>query len=270
MQKVQLYIKDSGGTGTPLVMIHGFPLSHAAFESQFDAFQRAGLRPIAYDRRGFGDSEKPTHGFDYDTLADDLLQVINQLELDRFILLGFSMGGGEVARFVSRHGESNLLGLVLAAAVTPYLAKTADNPQGLLECAQAEKKLSALQADRETYFQEFVKKFYEVNGEVVVDDTEIRKATTLCRQSDQIAAIGCMKAFSNTDFRADIKEITVPTLVIHGDSDAIVPFEGSGKLAHQMIAHSELELISFGPHGINVSHSEQFNFRVIDFVRSVA
>lgn len=270
MSTVKLHIKDYGGPGTPVVMIHGFPLSHGAFEKQFDSLKQAGLRPIGYDRRGFGASEKPAGGYDYDTLSDDLLNVLKQLELKKAVLLGFSMGGGEVSRFVSRHGEKRLLGLVFAASVTPFLAKTTDNPNGPLEPAKAREKLESLKKDREEYFEKFVSKFYEVEGDVVVDQSELSKAVSLCKQSDVTAAIECMKAFSTTDFRQDLNKITIPTLVIHGDSDAVVPFEGSGKLTHSSIGHSELELIAGGPHGINVSHVDQFNQRVISFVQSVA
>ncbi len=270
MTKVRLSIRDDGGAGIPVVMIHGFPLSHEAFEPQFQSFKNAGLRPIAYDRRGFGHSDKPREGYDYDTLADDLQGLINDLQLSNCVLLGFSMGGGEVARYVSRHGEEKLSGLIFAAAVTPYLAQTPDNPDGPLESTKAQEKLAALQADREAYFKTFVDKFYEREGTNVVGQTEIDRAISLCRQSDPYAAIECMKAFSSTDFRADLTSITLPTLVIHGDSDAVVPLEGSGQRTHERIAQSQLEVIAGGPHGINVSHSDQFNSLVIEFVQSLA
>jgi non-heme chloroperoxidase len=270
MNTVKLHINDCGGDGTPVVMIHGFPLSHEAFEKQFVSLKRAGLRPIAYDRRGFGASEKPADGYNYNTLSDDMLSVLNQLELKKAVLLGFSMGGGEVARFVGRHGEERLLGLVFAAAVTPFLAKTTDNPNGPLDPLKARAKLESLKKDRKDYFEKFVAKFYEVEGDVVVDQSELNKAVSICNQSDVTAAIECMQAFSTTDFREDLNKVKLPTLVIHGDSDAVVPFEGSGKLTHKSISHSELELLVGGPHGINVSHADQFNERVIAFVQSIA
>lgn len=269
MPQPKLHIYDSGGPGRPIVLIHGFPLSHASFEHQFDAFAKASLRVIAYDRRGFGQSEKPANGYDYDTLSDDLKHVIDTLGLSDVILLGFSMGGGEVARFVSRHTEKGLAGLVFAAAVTPYLAKSADNPYGPLDKKTADEKLAALEKDREGYFEKFIEKFYSVDGQSVVSDEETQKAIALCRQSAQHAAIACMKSFSSTDFRDDLSAITLPTLIIHGDSDAVVPVEGSGLCTHQDIAHSQLHLIDGGPHGFNVSHREQFNKRIIDFVRAI-
>ncbi|XZE45175.1 alpha/beta fold hydrolase [Pirellulaceae bacterium SH467] len=268
MKRIHLHIQDSGGQGTPIVMIHGFPLSHESFQYQFDAFRRAGLRPVAYDRRGFGSSEKGNGPYDYDTLADDLEQVLVELGLHQVVLLGFSMGGGEVARYVSRHGEERLQGLVLAASVTPYMAETPDNPKGPLDSATAAEKLAALQKDRDRYFEGFVNKFYEVSGDVVVGKEEIQKAIAMCQESDPAAAIACMKSFSTTDFWDDLTEVTIPTLVIHGDSDAVVPFEGSGQLTHAAIRHSELELIPGGPHGINVSHADRFNERIIAFVQA--
>jgi non-heme chloroperoxidase len=264
----RLNFKDTGGEGTPILMIHGFPLSHEAFEHQFEAFAVAGLRAIAYDRRGFGDSEKPGSGYDYDTLADDLAGLINSLNLSDVLLLGFSMGGGEVARYVSRYGADKLSGVIFAASVTPFLLKSNQNPDGPLDQAKADEKLSALEADRDKYFEGFVKKFYEVSGNVVVSQSEVDKAIRLCKQSDQTAAIGCMKAFSSTDFRRDLKSITVPTLVIHGDSDAVVPIDGSGKRTADLVKQAELEVIPRGPHGINVSHADPFNRRVIAFAQA--
>lgn len=269
MSQPKLHIYDSGGSGRPIVMIHGFPLSHEAFQHQLQSLADASFRVVAYDRRGFGRSEKPEAGYDYDTLSDDLKHVIEKFDLTDAILLGFSMGGGEVARFISRHSERGVAGLVFAAAVTPYLAKSAENPDGPLDQKTADEKLAALKQDRDGYFVKFVEKFYSVNDESVVSAQESKKAIALCDQSAQHAAVACMQAFATTDFRNDLKRVTVPTLIIHGDSDAVVPFEGSGLRTHQTIPHSQLELIRGGPHGINVSHSEQFNKRVIEFARSL-
>jgi non-heme chloroperoxidase len=264
-----LNVRDASGAGTPIILIHGFPLSHEAFDLQFDELKNAGLRPIAYDRRGFGRSEITDDNYDYDSLADDLHRLIREMGLSNCVLLGFSMGGGEVARYVTRHGEGNLSGLIFAAAVTPYLARTPDNPEGPLDAKTAQEKLAALQADRDSYFNAFVKKFYDVNGKVVVDQSEIDKSVAICHQSDPVAAVECMKAFSTTDFRSDLKVIRLPTLVIHGDSDAVVPFKGSGERTHEMVAHSKLEIITGGPHGMNVSHHQQFNLAILDFVQSL-
>lgn len=267
--KPKLKIHDTGGTGQAIVLIHGFPLSHQSFTQQFDAFTNAGLRVVAYDRRGFGDSEKPLTGYDYDCLADDLRGVVEDLNLGEFILLGFSMGGGEVARYVSRHGGKGVNGIVFAASVTPCLAKQENNLDGPLTAQAASAKLDSLQRDREAYFETFVRKFYTAKNEVLVDDTELKNALNLCHQSAQHAAVECVRAFSSTDFRDDLKAVTVPTLVIHGDSDVVVPFEGSGYRTFKAIPTAKLELITGGPHGINVSHASQFNESVIQFANSL-
>lgn len=264
-----LHIYDSGGMGRPIVLIHGFPLSHEAFRHQLDDLENAGLRVIAYDRRGFGRSDKPTDGYDYDTLADDLKRVIDQLALQDAILLGFSMGGGEVARFASRHSLEGIAGVIFAAAVPPCLLKSEDNLDGPLDQKTADEKLAAITTDRSAYFDSFVKKFYSVKDEVVVDETELQSAIRLCEQSDQKAAIACMKSFSFTDFRDDLQHITVPALIIHGDCDAIVPVEGSGYRTFKSIPGAKISLITGGPHGINVSHSDEFNELVIQFSESL-
>ena len=269
MSSIHLNIFDTQGPGRPIVLIHGFPLSHQSFRHQFEAFKAAGLRVVAYDRRGFGSSEKPSDGYDYDTLSDDLKDVIDKLGLQDAILLGFSMGGGEVARFAGRHSLESVAGVIFAASVTPYLLKSENNPDGPLDPKIAEQKLAGLTADRTAYFAAFVKKFYSAKDEVIVDESEIQSAIDLCEQADQNAAIACMKSFSNTDFRDDLQRITVPTLVVHGDCDAIVPVEGSGYRTFKSIRGSKIALIPGGPHGINVSHATEFNQIVIEFAQGL-
>ena len=269
MSSIHLNTFDTKGPGRPIVLIHGFPLSHQAFLHQFEAFKNAGLRVVAYDRRGFGSSDKPSDGYDYDTLSDDLKNVIDQLSLKDVILLGFSMGGGEVARFMTRHPSVAVAGIIFAASVTPYLLKSENNPDGPLDSQTADQKLASLTADRAGYFAAFVKKFYSANDELVVEDSEVQSAIEMCEQSDQHAAIACMKSFSTTDFRDDLQRITVPTLVVHGDCDAIVPFEGSGHRTFKSIRGSKIALIQGGPHGINVSHASEFNQIVVEFAQSL-
>jgi non-heme chloroperoxidase len=257
-----------GGTGRPVVLIHGWPLSGESWAAQVPALRDAGFRVIAYDRRGFGRSEKPEHGYDYDTLADDLAGLVVDLDLHDAVLVGFSMGGGEVARYVSLHGQGRLSGVVFAAAVTPCLMKAADNPQGPLTPEKAEEKAAGLKADRHAYFDEFTRNFFSVDGELQVDESQRQATIGLCLQSNQIAALGCMHAYSTADFRDDLKRISIPTLVLHGDSDAIVPFEGSGALTHATIEHSELQVLKKAPHGCNTSHTEAFNAALLGFLRS--
>jgi non-heme chloroperoxidase len=267
IRRVQLHVEDTGGTGRPVVLIHGWPLSGESWAAQVPALHDEGFRVIAYDRRGFGRSEKPDHGYDYDTLADDLAGLVVDLDLRDAVLVGFSMGGGEVARYVSLHGQGRLGGVVFAAAVTPCLMKSPDNPHGPLTPEKAAEKSADLKADRNAYFDGFTRNFFSVDGELKVDESQRQSAIGLCLQSNQTAALGCMHAFSTADFRDDLKRISVPALVLHGDSDAIVPFDGSGALTHAAIAHSELQVLKNAPHGCNTSHAEAFNAALLGFLR---
>jgi non-heme chloroperoxidase len=266
LSTTKVHVEDTGGSGRPVVLIHGWPLSGESWSPQIGALQAAGLRVIAYDRRGFGRSDKPRGGYDYDTLADDLHGVITELELNDVSLVGFSMGGGEVARYISRHGEDRLRSVVFAAAVPPYLAKTDDNPDGPLDEAMANELRAGLENDRDGFFTQFVTQFYSVGGELKVTEQQVQDSVALCEQSDQQAALGCMQAFGTTDFRDDLLKISAPTLVIHGDGDGIVPFEGSGALTHKAITQSQLVVLEDAPHGCNVSHATQFNEALIAFL----
>ncbi len=263
---VRLHVEDSGGNGRPVVLIHGWPLSAESWSAQVGPLRDAGYRVIAYDRRGFGRSEKPTDGFDYDTLTADLAGLLESHNLRNVTLVGFSMGGGEVARYVAAHGEERLRSVVFASAVPPFLMKSDDNPEGPLTQEKAKEKEEGLKASREKYFDEFTTNFFSAKGELKVSEAQRQEAIAICLQSDQAAALGCMKAFATTDFRADLEEVTVPTLVLHGGSDAIVPFEGSGKRTHEAIAGSELVLLPDAPHGCNVSHTEAFNAALLAFL----
>ena len=266
LSKVGVHVEDTGGTGRPVVLIHGWPLSGESWRSQISAFSAAGYRVVAYDRRGFGNSDKPGGGFDYDTLTDDLDGLITELDLSGVTLVGFSMGGGEVARYVSRFGEAALHSVVFASAVPPAMLKTDDNPDGPLTTEKAAQMTADLTEHRDQFFDQFTKDFFSANGDLKVTEAQRQDAIALCQQSDQKAALGCMKSFGTEDFRDDLSKVTVPTLVIHGDSDGIVPFEGSGARTHQVIAHSELVVIPGAPHGCNVSHSNEFNHAVLDFL----
>ena len=264
---VRLHVEDTGGNGRPVVLIHGWPLSAEAWQSQVGPLSEAGFRVIAYDRRGFGRSEKPESGFDYDTLAADLAGLLEERDLRDVTLVGFSMGGGEVARYVANHGETRLRSVVFAAAVPPCLMKSADNPDGPLTPEKAKEKEAAFKADREAYFDDFTRNFFSANDVLKVSEAQRQDAIAICRQADPEAALGCMQAFATTDFRDDLAKVTVPTLVLHGDSDAVVPFEGSGKRTHAAIAGSELVLLSGAPHGCNVSHADEFNAALLKFLQ---
>ncbi|WP_304956841.1 alpha/beta fold hydrolase [Xenophilus sp. Marseille-Q4582] len=266
-ENLHLHIEDSGGPGRPVVLIHGWPLSAQAWSAQTEALQTAGYRVVAYDRRGFGRSDKPAAHYDYDTLADDLERVMDELELQRVTLVGFSMGGGEVARYVARHGEERLHSLVFAAAVPPALLKTADNPDGPLTPEKAQAMKQGLEQDRDRFFEQFTRDFFSAHGELQVDDADRAQALAQCHQSAPHAALACTDAFARTDFREDLRQITRPTLVLHGDADAIVPLEGSGARTHQAVPHSQLVVIPGGPHGLNVSHAQAFNAALLDFLK---
>ena len=266
---VGLHIDDSGGDGRPVVLIHGWPLSAQAWEPQLAALQAAGYRVVAYDRRGFGRSDKPASDYSYDTLADDLERVMEQCELQDATLVGFSMGGGEVARYIARYGESRLHSVVFAAAVPPYLMRTADNPEGPLTAEQAQQNRQALEQDRSAFFEQFSRDFFSAHGVLQVSEAQRNDAIALCHQSAPHAALACMDSFCTTDFRADLKTVTVPTLVIHGDADAIVPIEGSGERTHRAVPHSQLVRVTGAPHGLNVSHPQVFNEALLSFLHSV-
>jgi pimeloyl-ACP methyl ester carboxylesterase len=266
VNRAALHVEDSGGNGRPVVLIHGWPLSGEAWADQVGPLRDAGYRVIAYDRRGFGRSEKPDSGFDYDTLAADLAGILEDLDLHNVSLIGFSMGGGEVARYIANHGERRLHSVVFASAVPPCLMKSTDNPDGPLTPEAAQEKEAGLKAGRAAFFDKFTTTFFSVKGELKVTEAQRQQAIAICEQSDQTAALGCMKAFATTDFRSDLAKVTVPTLVLHGEGDATVPFQGSGERTHKAITGSELVLLEGAPHGCNVSHAKEFNAALLAFL----
>jgi pimeloyl-ACP methyl ester carboxylesterase len=193
---------------------------------------------------------------------------LDQCALQDATLVGFSMGGGEVARYIGRHGESRLHSVVFAAAVPPYLIKTVDNPEGPLTPEKAQQTKKALQEDRASFFDLFTKDFFSANGVLQVTESQRSEAVAMCNQSAQHAALACMDSFDTTDFREDLKKLTVPTLVIHGEADAIVPLEGSGLRTHRAVLHSQLVKVKGAPHGLNVSHAQMFNDALLLFLRT--
>ena len=263
---VDLHVEDTGGLGRPVVLIHGWPLSGASWAHQVPAFAAAGYRVISYDRRGFGRSDKPGRGYDYDTFTEDLHSVLESLDLRDVTIVGFSMGGGEVAHYFGKYGADRIHSAVFASAVPPFLAKSDDNPDGPLPKEVADGMENGLRSDRDAFFPQFLHDFFTARGALKVSQAEVDAAVELAQQSDQKAALGAMEAFATTDFREDLKKVTVPTLVIHGDSDGIVPFEGSGARTHVAIPGSELVLIADAPHGVNVSNAEEWNAAVLTFL----
>jgi non-heme chloroperoxidase len=266
---IELHYEDTGGPGRPVVLIHGWPLSGRAWSAQVPALVEAGYRVITYDRRGFGQSDQPPEGYDYDTLAGDLRAVITDLDLHAAVLVGFSMGGGEVARYVGRFGDDDLAGVVFAAAITPCLHQKTDNPSGPMTDEAVTELQDGLKAGREGFFDGFMRTFFSAGDELKITEQQLEDTLPLCHESDQTAAVECIDAFSTTDFRNDISRIGVPTLVIHGDSDSIVPLEVSAELTHKAIEGSTLHVIEGGPHGINTSHADEFTQALLDFLGSL-
>lgn len=267
-QPVELYY-ETQGTGKPVVLIHGWPLSGRAWEAQLPALVEAGYQVITYDRRGFGQSSKPWNGYDYDTLAQDLKGLMEALDLQDATIVGFSMGGGEVARYLGKYGSERVSKAVLASAVPPYLFKADDNPDGGLEEADIQGFLDGVSNDRIDFLNDFTKNFFTPkDGKSLVSKPMRLYNRDIAAFASAKATFDCVKSFSYTDFRDDLKAFDVPTLVIHGDADQIVPFEASGERSHDMIADSKLHVVEGGPHGINVTHSEEFNKTLIAFLNS--
>ena len=267
-KNTNLHVDDTGGSGRPVLLIHGWPLSGEAFSEQVPALSAAGHRVITYDRRGFGRSDKPKSGYDYDTLTGDLRTLLESLDLHDVTLVGFSMGGGEVARYFTLHGVERIRSVVFASAVPPFLMKGDNNPTGPLTKDMAATMTAGLTEDEQTFYDGFTTQFFSINGdgELKVTETQRQQALALCLQADKKAALGCMEAFGTTDFRGDLPNVTVPALVLHGDSDGIVPFEGSGQRTHDALPNSEVHVISGAPHGVNVSHPREWNDAVISFL----
>ena len=261
-----LHVDDTGGNGRAVVLIHGWPLSGESWSQQVPAFEAAGYRVITYDRRGFGRSDKPRTGYTYDTLTEDLHTLLTLLDLNDVTLVGFSMGGGEVARYFTKYGTERLRSVVFASAVPPFLLKGPTNPDGALDAATAETMTAGLTADEEKFYDGFITQFYSVDGVLKVTEEQRQQALALALQSSKVAALACMAAFAETDFRDDLKAVSVPTLVIHGDGDGVVPFEGSGARTHRAIPGSELVVIQGAPHGLITSNPAEWNAAVLDFL----
>lgn len=263
----EIYYQDRG-QGQPVVLIHGWPLSHRMWEAQINSVTEAGYRCVAYDRRGFGESGKPAGGYDYDTFASDLNDLMTQLDLRDAVLAGFSMGGGEVARYLGRYGSQRVSRAMLLGAVPPFLLKTADNPAGV-DKTLFDGMLDAVRKDRIAFLEQFFPNFYNYeSGSKGVSADLIPFSKWIAWGASPLGTQQCIVAFGTTDFRKDLKKITVPTLVVHGDSDRIVPFDVSGKRSHEMIKGSRLEVLKGAPHGFAATHAQQLNELMLDFLRS--
>ncbi len=262
---VELHYEDHG-TGKPVVLIHGWPLSGRSWENQVPALIGAGFRVVTYDRRGFGASSQPWGGYDYDTFASDLDHLLTHLDLHHVTLVGFSMGGGEVARYVGKHGTARVARAVFAAAVPPFLLKTEGNPEGGLDEATIAAFQGGVKSDRIAFLEQFTTGFFSAGKELKVSEPQRQYARDIAAFASPKGTLDCIAAFGRTDFRDDLKKFTIPTLVIHGDSDAIVPFEVSGKRTAAAIPGAKLALIKGGPHGLNASHAKEFNEALLSFL----
>ena len=257
---------EDHGSGRPVVLIHGWPLSGRSWEYQVPALIDAGYRVVTYDRRGFGDSSQPWDGYDYDTFAADLDALLTHLDLREVALVGFSMGGGEVVRYIGTYGTDRVAKAVLAAAVPPYLYKSEDNPDGGLDDATIAAFESGVKGDRLAFLEEFTTNFFSAGKDLKVSEPQREYARDIAAFASPKGTLDCIAAFGRTDFRGDLEKVTVPTLVIHGDSDAIVPFEVSGKRSAEIIKDRELVVVKDAPHGFNASHAKEFNAALLAFL----
>jgi non-heme chloroperoxidase len=262
---VEIYYED-WGTGKPVVFIHGWPLDHQMWEYQLTYLAQQGIRCIAYDRRGFGKSDKPWDGYDYNTMAGDLKALLDELDLNDVTLVGFSMGGGEIARYFGLFGGARVSKVVLVSAVVPYMLKTADNPNGT-PLEMFEEFIQKLKEDRPGFLDTFGKVFYGVNLINHPVSTEfLHWSWRITTEGSPKATIDCINAFSQTDFRRDAAAINVPTLIIHGDSDKTVPIDASAHQSVKLIPAAKLIEYSGAPHGLFYTEKERLNKDLLEFV----
>jgi pimeloyl-ACP methyl ester carboxylesterase len=264
---IDLYYEDHGA-GNPVVLIHGWPLSGRSWEKQTSALLSAGYRVITYDRRGFGESSRPAFGYDYDTLAADLHALVVKLDLTDAALVGFSMGGGEVARYVGKYGTTRVRKAAFIAAIPPFLKKTADNPAGV-DGAVFDGIQKELAADRPAFLAGFLRNFYnfDVLGGKRVSDELMRVSWAIATGASPTGTIACVTAWQ-TDFRKDLAKFDIPTLVVHGDADRIVPLDASGRGTHEAVKGSRLAVLKDAPHGLNWTHAEELNRELLAFLGS--
>ena len=262
---IELHYEDYG-SGKPVVLVHGWPLSGRSWENQVPALVEKGFRVITYDRRGFGNSSQPWNGYEYDTFAADLDVLLKHLDLREVTLVGFSMGGGEVARYIGRFGTDRIAKAVFAAAVPPFLYKSADNPEGGLDDATIAGFEAGVKGDRIAFLDQFMTNFFTAGKTLKVSEAQRVYGRDIGAFASPKGTLDCIAAFGRTDFRGDLKKITIPTLVLHGDSDAIVPFEISGRRTAAAIKGAKLVVVKGAPHGFNASHPQEFNRALLDFL----
>jgi non-heme chloroperoxidase len=263
---IELYYEDHGA-GKPVVLIHGWPLSGASWEKQTAALLAAGFRVITYDRRGFGKSSQPAIGYEYDTFAEDLHKLVTTLDLRGFALVGFSMGGGEVARYIGKHGTDRVSKAVFISSVPPYLVKAPDNQTGV-EMGVFDGIKKAIAADRPAFMTQFLNNFYNVDqlGGKLISDEVVRLSWNVAMGASAKGTLDCVTAWY-TDFRKDLPKVDVPALVIHGDADRIVPIDASGRRTHEQVKGSKLVVLQGAPHGLIWTHADRVNAELLSFLK---
>jgi non-heme chloroperoxidase len=262
---IELYYEDHG-SGKPIVLIHGYPLSGASWERQLPILLDAGYRVVTYDRRGFGKSSQPTTGYNYDTFAEDLHKIIAKLKLNDVTLAGFSMGGGEVARYIGKYGSKGIAKTVIISGVPPFLLKTSDNPEGV-DASVFEGIEKAVAVDRYAFFTEFFKNFYNTDQLLGkgVSEQVVQASWNLAASTSATASLACVPTW-HEDFRKDLAKIDVPTLVLHGDADRILPIAAAGERTAKLIKGAEYVVVKDGPHCITWTHADEVNAELMKFL----
>ncbi|WP_310559124.1 alpha/beta hydrolase [Flavobacterium sp.] len=264
---VNIYVKDYG-IGNPVILIHGWPLSNEMWEYQIEKLVANNYRVITYDRRGFGKSSQPWNGYDYDTLTDDLKAIIDQLELTDITLVGFSMGGGEVVRYFSRYGGQNVSKAVLVSSIIPYLAQSDDNPDGRTKEKNEATQL-ALKEDRIAFLDDFGKNFFGVGSiNTLISTPLLEYYRMLAAAASPHATTECAKSFSTADFREEVLLINVPTLIIHGNADKIVPIAISSEKIAELIPNNTFMIYDDAPHGLFYTEKDKLNVDLLEFLNS--
>jgi non-heme chloroperoxidase len=262
---IELYYEEHG-SGRPIVLIHGYPLSGASWEKQVPVLLDAGYEVITYDRRGFGKSSQPTEGYNYDNFAEDLRKLIAQLKLHDFTLVGFSMGGGEVARYLGKYGSQGVSKAVIISGVPPFLLKTANNPEGV-DASVFEGIQKSVAADRYAFFTEFFKNFYNTDlllGKRVSEQV-VQASWNTASGSSATASLACVPTW-HEDFRENLARIDVPTLVIHGDDDRILPINATGARTAKLVRGARQFVVKGGPHCVTWTHAEEVNSELLSFL----
>ncbi|RYF23449.1 MAG: alpha/beta hydrolase [Flavobacteriales bacterium] len=255
------------GTGKPVVLIHGWPVSHEMWEYQVAEIVNNGFRCIAYDRRGFGQSDRPWSGYDYDHLASDLDALINELDLTDVTLVGFSMGGGEVIRYISTYGTAKVSKTVLISSIVPLVLKTSDHEEGVPR-EMFDEIIANIFADRPAFLTTFGKQFFNEGLLNKPVSSEIQDwMHHMAMISSPKATRDCVRSFSETDFRAELAKVNVPTLIIHGDADQTVPIEATSDLSSKGIPNAEYVIFENAPHGLFITHKDELNEHLIAFLK---